>query len=78
MKKSKITVRIHHTVHTALKVGAARRRVTMSELAESAVRSFLSSSRRPPKRRIKLPVFHSGGHLVNIDDRDALYRAMEE
>ena len=25
-----------------------------------------------------LPTWDSGGHLVDIDDRDALYRAMEE
>jgi hypothetical protein len=48
----------------------------MSELVESALRLLLKSekSRRklPP-----LPTFKSGGPLVDIADREALYQAME-
>jgi hypothetical protein len=55
---------------------AARRRCTMSELVEAAVRLFLEESRRRKKLR-RLPAFHSRGHLVDIADRDALYQAME-
>lgn len=48
----------------------------MSELVETALRHFLRSSRSrealPP-----IPTFSSGGALVDVADRDALYRAME-
>jgi hypothetical protein len=48
----------------------------MSELVESALRLFLRSERGrrelPP-----LPTFKSGGHLVDVADRNALYQAME-
>ena len=59
-----------------LKREAARQGRTMSELVESALRLFLQSQKRrhqlPP-----LPGFRSGGALVDISDRDALYHAME-
>lgn len=72
----KTTLNIDESVMTRLKEEAARRGCTMSELVESALRLLLQSgkSRRklPP-----LPTFKSGGHLVDIADRDALYHAME-
>ena len=48
----------------------------MSELVENALRLLL----RSPKRHgglPKLPVFDSGGMLVDPADRDSLYEAME-
>ena len=61
---------------TLLKQEAARRRCTMPALVESALRLLLQQKKNsralPP-----LPSFKSGGHLVNISDRDALYHAME-
>jgi hypothetical protein len=48
----------------------------MSELVETALRLLFQAQRRrrpvPP-----LPSFKSGGYLVDIADRDALYQAME-
>jgi len=48
----------------------------MSELMESALRLLLTAKEAsrpiPP-----LPAFKSGGPLVEISDRDALYEAME-
>ncbi len=48
----------------------------MSELVESALRLLLRSSKTqaelPP-----LPTFKSGGQLIDIADREQLYRAME-
>ncbi len=48
----------------------------MSELVESALRLLLKPSRSreqlPP-----LPSFKSGGSLIDIADREALYQAME-
>jgi Arc/MetJ family transcription regulator len=75
--KMKTTLNIDDTVMAQLKREAARQRRTMSELVETALRNFFRSQKRatelPP-----LPVFDSGGALVDIADRDALYRAMEE
>jgi hypothetical protein len=49
---------------------------TMSELVETALRLRLHSQRKPG-RIPALPVFRSGGTVVDIADRDALYQAME-
>ena len=72
----KTTLNIDGKVMTDLKCEAARQGRTMSELVESALRLLLRSQRKrhniPP-----LPTFHSGGALVDIADRDALYQAME-
>lgn len=72
----KTTLNIDDSVMTALKKEAARRGCTMSELVESALRLML----RPPKNHRTLPVlpkFRSGGALVDVADREALYQAME-
>ncbi len=72
----KTTLTINDTVMSMLKQEAARQGITMSELVETALRQLLA----PPKRRPELPElprFRSGGHLVDIADRDALYQAME-
>lgn len=48
----------------------------MSELVESALRLLF----RPEKKSGKLPplpTFKSGGSVVDIADRDAIYQAME-
>ena len=72
----KTTLNIDDTVMTQLKREAVRQGRTMSELVESALRSSFKAKRTreplPP-----LPSFDSGGALVDIGDRDALYQAME-
>jgi len=72
----KTTLNIDDSVMALLKREAARRRCTMSELVESALRLFLRSQRGwrelPP-----LPTFKSEGHLVDVADRNALDQAME-
>jgi Ribbon-helix-helix protein, copG family len=73
----KTTLNIDDTVMAQLKREAARQRRTMSELVETALRGLFRSQRKhqdvPP-----LPTsFHSGGTLVDVADRDALYQAME-
>ena len=72
----KTTLNISDPVMRALKAEAARQGRTMSELVESALRLMLQPQKKRPALP-PLPVYNSGGHLVNIDDRDALYRAME-
>jgi len=73
----KTTLNIDDTVFQELKQQAARQNRTMSELVETALR-LLFRPQREPRELPPLPSFNSGGHLVDIADRDALYDAMEE
>lgn len=72
----KTTLNIDDTVMARLKRESVRQGRTMSELVEGALRRSFKTSRTrellPP-----LPTFNSGGALVDIADRDALYQAME-
>lgn len=73
----KTTLVIDDRIMTQLKAEAARQGKTMSELVESALRMFL---RRTPRKKAELPpfpTFNSGGHLVDISNRDQLYDAMD-
>jgi hypothetical protein len=72
----KTTLVIDDGVMARLKREAARSGRTMSELVETALRRFLQS-RPEPGGLSPLPSFKSGGALVDIADREALYRAME-
>jgi Arc/MetJ family transcription regulator len=72
----KTTLNIDDTVMAELKREAARQGRTMSEMVETALRLLLRSQRKHGKLPA-LPTFHSGGALVDIADRDALYQAME-
>lgn len=74
--KVKTTLKIDDSVMTRLKKEAIRRGCTMSELVESALRLLLQSEKTSQKIPA-LPTFKSGGPLVDIADRDALYHAME-
>jgi hypothetical protein len=72
----KTTLNIDDSVMARLKREASRRGCTMSELVEIALRMLL----RQPRNYTQLPAlptFNSGGHLLDIADRDALYDAME-
>jgi plasmid stability protein len=72
----KTTLNIDDTVMAELKREAARQGRTMSELVETALR-LMFSSRRKQKALPALLTFDSGGELVDIADRGALYDAME-
>lgn len=72
----KTTLNIDDTVMAELKREAARQGRTMSEMVETALRLLLLSQRKRGTIPA-LPKFHSGGTLVDIADRDALYQAME-
>jgi len=72
----KTTLNIDSTVMAQLKREAARQGRTMSELVETALRMLFRSSRKRAKLP-PLPTFRSGGTLVDIADREALYQAME-
>jgi hypothetical protein len=72
----KTTLNIDDNVMAELRREAARQGRTMSEMVESALRLLLRSQRKQGKMAA-LPAFRSGGPLVDIADRDALYHAME-
>lgn len=60
---------------------AVRRGTTMSALAEAVLRLGLGApgtAGNQPKALPPLPTWRSGGFRVDIADRDALYRVMEE
>ncbi len=72
----KTTLNIDDTVMAELKRQAARQKRTMSELVEMALRMLFQSAKKREKIS-PLPIFRSGGALVDIADRNALYQAME-
>jgi len=72
----KTTLNIDDRIMAQLKRDGARQGRTISELVETALRLLLQPQRK--RRKLPpLPTFHSGGELVDIADRDALYDAME-
>ena len=72
----KTTLNISDTTMREVKREAARRRQTMSEVVEAALRTVVEPKRQatalPP-----LPAFRGGGLRVNVANRDALYSVME-
>lgn len=72
----KTTLNIDASVMARLKRESVRQGRTMSELVETALRALFRAQKSreelPP-----LPSFKSGGHLVEIADREALYQAWE-
>ena len=72
----KTTLNIADSVMARLKREAARSGRTMSELVETALRRLLET---PPEAAElpPLPVFRSGGALVDVSDRNALQRAVD-
>ena len=73
----KTTLNIDDTVMAQLRREAARQGRTMSELVEIALRNLFQAQKRAAHLS-PLPVADLGDELVDIADRDALYRAMEE
>src|SRR5438477_7838934 len=74
----KTTLQIDDTVMARLRQEAARQRKTMSELVEAALRLLFHERKRSGKKKLRpLPTFDGGKPLVDIANRDALYRAME-
>ena len=73
----KTTIILDDRVASRLRREADERGTTMSRLVEDALRRFLET--RPAARKLPpLPSFDGGRPLVDVSDRDALYRAMEE
>ena len=72
----KTTLNIDDSVMRRLKQEAARSGHTMSALVETALRLLLQR-RSIGSELAPLPTFDGGVALVDIADRDALYRAMD-
>lgn len=72
----KTTLNIADTVMAELRREAARQGRTMSELVETALR-LLFQTRSRPTDLPPLPSLSSGGHQVDVADREALYQVME-
>jgi plasmid stability protein len=72
----KTTLVIDDGIMARLREEAARQGRTMSELVEAALRRMLEA-RPATLDLVELPGWESGGSLVDVADRDALYQAME-
>jgi hypothetical protein len=73
----KTTLIIDDTVMQQLREQSARSGRTISDLVESALRLFLEAP-TPRARLPPLPRWRSRGTPVDVADREALYRRMEE
>jgi hypothetical protein len=71
----KTTLNISDVTMCELKREAARRRQTMSEMVEAALRTIVEP-RQPATELPPLPEFRSGGLRINVANRDALYDVM--
>jgi predicted transcriptional regulator len=75
----KMTIDIDDALMRRLREEAARRGTTMSSLAEAGIRRILDDGDevKEPTPRVGLPTWRSGGLLVDVSDREELYRAMD-
>lgn len=76
--RMKTTLIIDDTVMRQLKREAARQGRTMSELVETALRLLFRAPKGGAPQLPPLPKFDMGRELVDVADREALDRAMEE
>ena len=76
----KTTLNVDDSVMQRLREEAARRGTTMSTLVEAGLRRVLAAPKivDAPEPLPPLPSWNGGEELVDIADREALYRAMEE
>ena len=73
----KTTLHIDDSVMAQLKRESIRQGRTMSDLVETALRLLFRPRKDAPAPR-ELPTFRSGGALVDVADRNELYRATED
>lgn len=75
----KTTLNIDDTVMALLRQEAAKRQRTMSELVEAGLRLLFQTGREGTEPMLPaLPTLRSGGHRVDVADRDVLMDAMDE
>lgn len=79
--KVKATLEFDESVLQRLREEAERRKTTVSDLADRMLRLGLAmpeSGGTVPKPLPPLPIWRSGGFRVDIADREALYRVLDE
>ena len=77
----KTTLNIDDAVIQRLREEAARRGTTMSALVEAGLRRILNEDETAATSRDSLqplPTWHCGEFLVDISNREELYRVMEQ
>lgn len=74
----KTTLILPDPLVTTLKQRAAERGTSFSALVVEVLRRELDRDCYPARALEPLPTFRGGRPLVDLNDRDALYRAMEE
>jgi len=75
----KTTLNIDDSVMQRLREEAARRGRTMSELVEAGLRRVLDEPEQQVDQvREPMPQWRSGGALVDVSNRDALYDLMDK
>ena len=76
----KTTLNIDDSVMQRLREEAVRRGTTMSTLVEAGLRRVFAAPEAAdsPEMLPPLPSWNGGEELVDLSDREALYRAMEE
>ncbi len=77
----KTTLNIDDTVMQRLREEAARRSTTISALVEAGLRRILDDVLAEEEKQHvlpPLPVLKGGSFLVDVANRDELYRVMEE
>ena len=77
----KITLNLDDATMQRLREDAARRGISMSALVEAGIWRMLDERSAPDGESAGLPLLPSwrgGGELVDISNREKLYRAMEE
>jgi len=57
---------------------AKERGVSMSSIVEEAIVRMLTEKAPPNDPPLELPSFNSGGYLVDITDRNAMYDALDD
>lgn len=72
----KTTLVIDDTVVARLREESARTDRTQSEIVEAALRKIFEAREAPTTKLPPLPGFDSGGSLVDVADRAALYDVM--
>ena len=76
----KTTLNIDDSIMQRLRQEAVRRGTTMSMLVESGIRRILDEPGHDENAssELKLPSWRSGGAVVDISNRSAVYELMEE
>ncbi len=82
VRSMKTTFNIDDALMRQLRIEAARRGVTMTEIVESGIRHMIANGEDEPKevrkKPFELPSWPMGTARVDIANRDELYRLFDE